>query len=213
MSTFVQTNIVARTSKKTERKKAFEEQRETMSTGHDRPTHEHSHGMAAAAAAGSGGGAAAGDSSASLLSAEEYEALVRHEVQCVQRGDMAACRSWQRLLQSVCQREDGGEEDSPARAWACFDLGQLHSFGQKSFFDAALAARYYQRACTQKHYRACYNLAMMYVPCTAAPHACGCTLPLYSRHPSEFQAWLHVLAGTVKVQEVCQEISKKPSIF
>lgn len=194
-----------------------------MSTGHDRPAHGHGHGHGHGTSAGGGGdgGAAGGDSSASLLTAEEYEALVRHEVQCVQRGDMAACSSWQRLLKSVCQG-DGGEEDSPARAWACFDLGQLHSFGQKSFFDAALAARYYQRACTQKHYRACYNLAMMYV-CVVHTQTVATRMRLHPVTPlvSPFRvsssaacvASRASLAGTVKVPAVCQGISKKQLIF
>ena len=111
---------------------------------------------------------AAMSSTAPRLNLHEQDDLYQQELKCTRHGNLTACEAWQRLLHKVCPEQPDGadaQHDSPSSAWACHDLAQLYSLGIGEFNEPQRAAKLYQRACSNKHFRACYNLAMMYVLC------------------------------------------------
>jgi len=108
------------------------------------------------------------ESTASVLTQSEYDELVHHERKCFMKGDLDECRKLALILHRACplrtnkdSNKDAGSKDVVS-AWACFDLAQLYSIGKAEFSDNELATELYSQACDRKHYRACYNLAMMY---------------------------------------------------
>ena len=103
------------------------------------------------------------DSGPTILSDDEYDSVIVAERLCYKKGDQSACNKLKHLLKKACpdsvesQDQIGTSEYPASSAWACFDLGQLHTHLKAP----ENAVRYYQRACDHKHYRGCYNLAMM----------------------------------------------------